>query len=448
MKYIFLPLCAALRLIETFQTQTCTRNSDFHIRLDDHYDDTILSAEIESPTFLKVSSRSISKQNLASLHSTFPISIKDLGYLSDTPVVLDSQSLVFFNMTTYWNNSMIQHYMHPVIQNYSNLVTGRYILLYNSHSFALFTNDRVYPRFITEFYPQGNISCIVLCYSSIVVALNDCIQVLEVEDVELGALVVTDVLMPGKVNLTEFCVRDMWTDDYFVYVLDENLGLARFFVGPLEVDKVFDIYGEKIAGFEDSVVIDGKFLLNTESFQIFSYGFDRKCEYLALDLNFIYCAAGDEVLFVSRLLDLNKTMAVKTIKGMIAENFVMMIAFKDSVSVDEVDLSALYVTGKAPSEVSDYEVKFQVFGQGGEGDKQNFTLKVLYTLTDVILFIVFCLSIVFLIVGGAVIAYRCLGKKERQSVIPSALPQDSMNPETIRNPFSERRLVDRTQSLN
>jgi hypothetical protein len=449
MKYFFFKVAVALKLIESFQSQSCTRNSEFRMRIDDHYDDTILSAQVDSPGFLEVTGRSISRQNLASLHSTFPITIKAMSYISDSPVILDSQSLVFFNLSSFWNTSIIQHYMHPVIQNYSSLSVGKLIILYNSNSLAVFTNDRRYPILISEYIPGGNITFIVQFEDLILISENESLKILEIEDRDLGSFITSDFLLPEILNLTQFQVKEMWTDDFYLYILDDALGLARFFIKPLEFDKVFDLYGEKIAGWKDSIVIDGKFLLDTKTFQIFSYQPDRKCEFLSLDTNFIYCGSGDEILFISRVLNLNKTLTFRPIKAIVSRNSELLTAFKDSVSVDEIDLSPLFVSGKAPGEVSDYSVKFQVFGVEGQGDKQVFTLKVLYTLTDVILFIVFCLGIVFFIVGGTIVAYKCLMRnKEVQPPRPSVVPQESMNAETIRNPFSERRLVDRTQSLN
>lgn len=448
MKYFFPILCAALNLIENFETKACVRDSDFSVRIDNHYDELLLSAEIQSPDFLYLNQRTISVEALSSMHSNYPINILDLAYTTQAPIILDTQSLIIFNSSDNWNISITQQFMHPIIPYYAKLVVSSYIILYNSTSIAFFEYNRVYPRFVTEYVSDTNFTCVCLFKESAVIAYFDKIIVLDIEDAALGAFRVGQAIHPEQINLTEFRVREMIVNEDFLYILDDELGLCELSLNPLQLLRVFNVFGEKLAIFKESISIDGKYILNLATYQLTSYNISEKCEYLSIDTEFLYCGFDDQIIYYSRLLPIQKQLTTRPIKAMKSHNSVLYTAFKDTVQVEKVSLSPLIASGKVPNEIKDYKVNIKVWSTNDQSDNAEFTLRILYNLTDVILFIVISLFVVFLCVACVLFLFNLCKKKEEPEVKNYNTPirQDSINmPDTIRNPFSDRRLVERTQ---
>lgn len=448
MKYFILQVCAALRLMESFKTKTCTRGSDFTMRIDDHYDEMLLTAEILSPNFLYLNQRFISIEVLSNMHSNVPMNILDMDYMFQTPILLDSQSLVFYDSTYDWNISLTQQFMHPSISYYEKLLVSSYIILYNRSSIVFFTYSKVYPRFITEYSVDKNLTCACLYKDLVIVADLEKIFILGIEDISLGVVRVSQRFGAEEMNLEGFRISKMIVKDDFLYVLDQKVGLFQLSLNPLRLLKFFNLNGKIFADCKDVICIDGKFIINLITSKIISYNISEECEHLSLDDEFIYCASGDYVIYQSRLLPIQKKKITRPIKSIMSKNSILFTAFKDSVKVEQVTLSPLYAIGSAPNKVKDYSIKLKVWSTNGETDSQEFTLKVLYTLTDVILFILFSLFILFFIVSCILLIFKfCKKKTDEKQVYNVPIRQDSVIPgeNTIRNPFSDRRLVERTQ---
>lgn len=448
MKYFLLKLCAALNLIENFETKSCVRDSDFSVRVDDHYDEVILSAEVKSPDFLGLNYRAVSSETIGNMHSNYPISIVDMAYVFQAPIVLDGQSLIVFNSSDNWNVSITQQLMHPAIPYYSKLVVASYIILYNATSIAFFEYDKVYPRLVSEYVSEAVLTCVCLYKDSAIIAYRDKVVVLDIEDARLGAFSVGQELYAEQLNLTEFGISEMIVNEDFLYVLDDELGLCQLNLSPLKLLRVFNIFGEKLAIYRNSLNIDSKYVLDLLTYQVTSYNISEKCEHLSIDDEFLYCGFEDQIIYHSRLLPIKKQSATRPIKALKSHNSILYIAFKDTVQVERVTLSPLIVSGKVPNEIKEYKVTIQVWSKNDQSDLAEFTLKILYNLTDVIIFIVISLFVVFLCVGCILFMFSLCKKKEPEVPNYNNTPvrQDSINmPDTIRNPFSDRRLVERTQ---
>ena len=443
-----LKVCAALRLLENFETKGCTRGSDFSVRVDDHYDEMILAAEVLSPSFLYISERSVSIEVLSTMHSNVPMNILDMDYVFLTPILLDSQSLVFYDSSSDWNITLMQQFMHPSIRNYEKLLVSSYIVLYNRSSVGFFTYSRVYPRFIGEYSATRNLTCACVYKDLVIAADLEEIFMLEVEDLSLGAVRVTQKFAARQMDLAGFGISEMMVKDDFLYVLDEKAGLFQLSLDPFKLLKVFNIYGKVFADYRDSVCVDGKHIINLITHKVNSYNISEECEHLSLDDEFIYCGSGNYAVYQSRLLPIQMKKITRPIKSMMSKGSILFTAFRDSVKVERVTLSPLYAIGSAPNKVQDYSVKLQVWSTNGDTDTQKFALKVLYTLADVILFIVLSLLVVFFVVSCVLLSVKfCKKKADDKQVYNVPIRQDSVAPgeNTVRNPFSDRRLVERTQ---
>ena len=359
MIYLLLTICAGLQLLKPFLSQTCTRGSIFSLRIDDHYDKTILSAQVETPSFLSIPDRSISKNSVSMVYSKFPISLKAMDYNSNFLIILETQSLLLFDLSKILEPVQTQHYKHPLFSKYNKIATGTNIVLYNSQGFALFTFDENYPNFIIEVFYSENIGCIGAVNEIIIVCGNDTISTYTVVDVELGFIQLIEKLSFSDVGLTELKITDIYIQD-FIYVLEKSLGLIKLSISPLKILNFYNIYGNKLGGFKNLVTVDGKYEVDLSSSRIREYNTTAECKFLGMDLDFIYCGLDDKILYISRLVSAKFESSYKPIKSLMVSDSFIFVGNRDNIEILSIDLGPIYIQGKTPKDVMDFKVKFTV----------------------------------------------------------------------------------------
>ena len=379
-----------------------------------------------------------------------PISIISLSYSSNTLFILDLQSILIYNIEDIWEPILLQHFMFQLNTIYNKITIGNVIILSNTNQIALFTLDNVFPQFITTVTFKEEIMAIGALHENIIIIQESGITVYFLEDFELGFLSITERIEANSTGVDKLNVSDLYIYQG-VFLLDQKLGLIKISLNPFKIEKNYEIYGKKLAGYKNLITIDGKFELNIETSIVSTYKFDYNCQFLGIDLEFIYCSIDDKLIYMSRLISIVSETVFKPIKSLLVIPPIIFIGYRDYIDINTITLGPLYVEGIVPNKVTEYVVKFTVWDTADNNNSESFKLVVQYTLNDVIIFIFSILSSIFVIVFGIIVIYRYCIRKKQDAVpipipvlnIPRPLPLNSQ-PLTERV-FSERILIENTQ---
>lgn len=445
MRYFLLKLCAALQLIVPFASQSCLRGADFVLQIDTHYDETLLSASVQSPSYLEISPRAISANLLKILDSNFPITIKSSASSLDFLYILDSQSIVIYNIGNIQDPVFSQRLMLNLIQNYEKISVGPCIVLSNQTTLALFTLDIEYPELIVELQIDDGIMALSVTSKQIVIGSPQGVKIFEVVDAEIGLVEVTDFLPAEKFGISQLAITDIYVNGE-IYILEKTLGLVQLSQSPLQILKYYNIYGKALTGYQDLVVVDGKFEVNTVTSHINIYNISTPCDFLKMDENFIYCSHEDKLKYISRLLSLITEITYQSIHNLLLIQNFLLISFRDHIEINSIRLGPVKIQGEVPNAVSDVQVKFTVWGSSTEKDSQVFTLQIQYSVMDVVYFIFGAIAGIFIILFFTIALCKYCKRKNSENV---HIVQNEMRPvplnspvPTDRNVFSERVLIE------
>lgn len=417
MKYFLLRVCAALKLLESFSSQTCTRGSQFFLQLDNHYDETLLSAQIQSPDFLSISTRTISSSIVTSIYTKFPIEIIALAYKNDVLIILETESLVFFNISNVHNPELLQRYINKSFRKYSKIALGSYIVVYGEKRLALVEYHNFFPVLISEIVVENDISSLAIFDEKIILTTSLSIQIFSIEDFDLGTLNLIDLITPENFSLSSFTITDIYSKNSLLLILEKSLGLFQLSINPLKVTTFYNIFGSRLSVFENTVTIDGQLEYDLIKASIKTYNLTHICEYLAIDSDFIYCGIEDKSYYISRHIPLITQISSRTIHHILSIPSLVFIAFSNGINVISVFLGPVYIEGKIPDKITQYKVQFFLSFLSQEIDKQEFRLDVQYRVKDVIIFFMICLiGLIIFVTIGIIIVFRCCRKKAQEEI--------------------------------
>lgn len=450
MRYLLFKVCAALKLLESFSAQSCTRGSQFSLQLDNHYDETLITAKIQSPDFLNINTRSTTSSSISSIYTRFPIDIIAIAHTSDILIVLESESLLMFNISNIWSPELLQRYMVKDLNAYKKIVLGSFAVIYGDKNFAIIKYDKLFPVLISEFPAESYITSLGIFSDKIIYADSTTLRVVIVEDLEIGTIRTLEVLKASNFQLGYLNITSIYSQNSNLLIIESQLGLLKLSLNPLKIEKVYNIFGSLIAGHENTVTVDGKYEIDIFQGTVKTYNLTQNCDHLGIDSEFIYCGSEDKVFYISRLISIVSESSFNPIHDLLIVPPLAFVAFSNGVEVRSVTLGPLYIQGEVPDEVVEYKVEFTVWGSSEEFDNQKFELSVQYSVTDVIYFILFCLSgFIFIVVGAILVIKYC--KKEVPEVAPS-IPivhrgSSSANyPGLTERVFSERVLIQNSQA--
>jgi hypothetical protein len=243
-----------------------------------------------------------------------------------------------------------------------------------------------------------------------------------------------------SLNNTQFWVQESYIFKSNIYLIDLNSGILQFSFIPLKFIQHLPYPGSKISGTEGFLLIDGRFELNLASLELREFPSSLDCVYSAIDLDFIYCANTKSLSSTSRLLNLTETRFIGLIHEITAYRDLLYIGLYNRVQALKPALGSVTIKGRAPDEVSDYEVVFSVSSLS-ESRSESFLLSVQYSLTNVIVFILLSFITVFGLVFLCSFLCKCLTgsepAKEEQNQPTEGLPS------TERQLQSDRELLPR-----
>ena len=379
------------------------------------------------------------------------MSISSTSYSADYLYVLAPPNLLVYNILEILNPVLTQHVIDELFANYTRITVGNYIILseYNSHRLAVYSKDPRYPQFIAEVYFQEVIMGVGAMEEFIIVVLGRGIKVMALADAELGIVEEVDFLSSDSIGRRYIQVTDVYVGKY-LFVLEQELGLVMLKLAPLQVVKLWNVFGNVLAGYKDFVVVDGKYEINLVTDYVSVYNISAVCQRLGVDQKFIYCVEENKLIYVSRVANLTAESTFKPIHSFLVAKDVVFVSFREYIEVIMADLGPVTLEGSVPGSVAEYKVKFTVWGILEEEDSQSFVLTVQYSLTDVVLFILAALGGIFLVLVGGLFAFKHC-RKDKVEMLPIVsserrrVPSNSPVP-TERNVFSERVLIQNSQT--
>ena len=437
MMYFLFTTAFALQLLEPFLTQSCTRGSFFSLQIDDHFDDLILFSSVVTPAFLSISPRSITSSSISLIHNDYPIKISKLAYYENVLIVLESQGLMVFDLLNIWEPVLMQHYFNKDLNKYLFMAAGEILVLYNEKEVCLISfYDSIYPKVIAEYNISESIQILGLLGKNVVIGTKNGIFGYKIIDEDLGIVEAQQFISPNNFSLTKLEFSGIYINEN-IFVMEKNLGLLKLSPSMKVLNK-FEVFGEKIAGYKQFLVIDGKYEVNLINFGIITYNSTNSCNYLGIDDQFVYCVNSDKVFYISRLIPLTSEFVFGNIRDFKVSDSLMFVALIDRVKVYSAFLGPVFISGQAPDVVNDYRVEFFV-GTNDKNLTEKFILKVQYSLANVITFILLSFIGVFGLVFITSIGCKyCIGTKiETQPIITST--QVIQN--TDRNIQSDRGLI-------
>ena len=452
-KYLLLGVCYALTLLNPFLKQICTRGTLFSLQIDDHFNQAILNAEVISPSFLYTTNRTISSDNISNLASNFPWNLLSLAYKANKLFILESSGLIIFDIRNNFNPKILQHYRDKNFANYFAITVEDFIALNNFNTILVININELYPEIIIEYTSTEKIQVLGIINRQIVVCTHKGVQLLSIIDEELGIIEVKQTLEALVFGLDGVEFTGMYIGKS-IFLLEKTLGLIELSYFPLRILKFYNIPGKTIAGYKDSILIDGNIEMNLGSLAIKTYNSSSDCKMIDIDEEFIYCVTETTLFIASRLITLSRIISYTDVKIIKSLKSVLLIGLKEYVFVQNIKLGPLYITGIVPDEVKDYTVEFRV-NSLTDGLVETFLLSIQYSATSVIIFILLCFIGVFLMVFLSTMLCKYLSREspaaDNQNILDSDRPviptteRANLEIPTDRNIMSDRNLLSNTQ---
>jgi hypothetical protein len=199
------------------------------------------------------------------------------------------------------------------------------------------------------------------------------------------------------------------------------------------------IEGYRIAGYGDTLLIDGKEEINIYTLEYKKYPLNYSCYHVEIDSDFVYCYGESYFIAQSRFLPVYQIKTADYLLSFEVSDRQVFFAYSNCIFVYKVEISNLMIEGKAPGSVKEYKVEFQV--QSFYNNlTESFILAVQYSFSDVIIFIFICFIAIFFLIFACSWIWSLFktATSETEVKIP---PMTTENVSSDRNIFSDRNLI-------
>ena len=430
---LILPI-AALEPSSKFKNEESLRSYDYSLRVDSHFHETIVHAEVITPPFLKFSERQIEFRERGRIEmqhrnsSLSRIRVGNLVYLLDKNkglVVAEDHHLL----------RLAQVYFEKAIRQFDHLAVGKeLIVLWNSQTLGFLEVRTIYPRFRFSKNLQDQIIAVEVLGKNVFVATKNKLLKYLVMD-----LFLEEVRLVDSFNSTEFL--DLKTSENKLYALEKNSGLLELEPKNFNVTRRIQVTGSQLVLCGTKAVIDNTLKLDLDS------GEETELpkvtgRVISIDDYLVY--SFENSTFYAQDIFSNSTLAYQLsgITAAFQSNSKVYLSTEDQLIVGEFGLGALYLEGKLPDKIGNYSVSFIVATLDEEA-QVNYILTVDINLTDLLLIILGTLSgtLVFIFLIRFLFEKFTSRNQERAPIIEQpAGQQENVQPSEGRV-FSDRNLI-------
>jgi hypothetical protein len=430
----------AFEKIQDIEKQTVAKNNFFSMRIDDIFDDLILSLELLEPKFLDSSKRTIDLTTDFIIGKNFDMEIIDLAIFDNKLFILEKFGISIFDLES-WEPQFLQKMIGEDLSFFMKIEVEGLIVIYQSFLIWVYTiQDDYFPIKVSKIKTNEEILYVKIKQKKLIIVLFTSIHVYSLVDVDLGFMKHEQHFDFFKEFSTYLNILDLYANDQFLFILEESRGLMQFSFFPVRFKSILKVKGESVSGDGNSIFIDGTKELDLMTLHVFPHQLNSTCLALAVDSNFIYCYSDSFFLVQSRFLPIITSRENDYLLNFKVFQSQVFLAYSKSISVCQVQLSPLFIEGRAPSTVSDYQVEFKVTSFSSNLT-ESFTLSVQYSFSDIIIFILISFIAVFFLVFSCSWIWRLFKIVSTQPEPPVVIVTTEGVSSSERNFFSDRNFI-------
>ena len=430
----------AIEKIQPFEKQSIAKNNYFSTRVDDKFDDLILSIKVLRPSFLHASKRSINIDLIYEINESFNMTITDFSVHDGRIFILESQGISIIETRSSWEPVFLQRILDKNLKFFKRIIVGEFIVAFETLLFYVYLmEDDLYLVKLAEIRTNEEILNIKIQKGKIIVFLMQSIQVYSLKDLELRFMVKDEEFVFKDKISRQVYMMDIYIDDNFIFIVDGIIGLMKFSYFPIKFETNMKIEGYRIAGYGDTLLIDGKEEINIYTLEYKKYPLNYSCYHVEIDSDFVYCYGESYFIAQSRFLPVYQIKTADYLLSFEVSDRQVFFAYSNCIFVYKVEISNLMIEGKAPGSVKEYKVEFQV--QSFYNNlTESFILAVQYSFSDVIIFIFICFIAIFFLIFACSWIWSLFktATSETEVKIP---PMTTENVSSDRNIFSDRNLI-------
>ena len=430
----------AIEKIQPFEKQSIAKNNYFSTRVDDKFDDLILSIKVLRPSFLHSPKRSINIDLIYEINDSFNMTITDFSVRDGRIFILESQGISIIETKSSWEPFFLQRVLDTKLKFFKKITVGEFIVAFKPFLFYVYAmEDGIYLVKLAEIRTREEIFDIEIKKGKIIVFLLQSIQVYILKDLELRLIVKDEDFVFKDKLLREAYMMDVYVDDNYIFIIDGVAGLMKFSYFPIKFESQMKIEGYRIAGYGDTLLIDGKEEINIYTLEHKNYPLNYSCYYVEIDSFFVYCYGESFFIAQSRFLPVFEVKTTNYLLSFAVSDSQVFLAYSDCIFVYKVEISNLMIEGKAPGSVKEYKVEFQI-ESFNNNLTESFILAVQYSFSDVIIFIFICFIAIFFLIFACSWIWSLFKTATTETEV-KITPPTTENVSSDRNIFSDRNLI-------